>query len=820
MYLRMLRKDLRDKVGLNVVLCIFMVIAATVTIMSTGFIYTFLAGIERTYEICKTTDGLFVISKSDTDEEGQRRIIEETLARHDVSDQIYVSDCVRLRNARLEFEGVDRRKVTGLYEGNFLVYRVNDDRNVPYNQEDKTFTLTDGCVAIPQVMAEHAKAKVGSKFYLTTDMGNKYEFVIAEIYKDPSAVEMRKVLFSDHDFEVILQESGVIYDLYEFCFQDGCLDRVQMANRNKVLEEELSSLSTDGLIESTVDHVVLGKSNKATDEAAITMIISIFMLLMGISMILIIFMSIRFSLRATIKREEKEIGTMKAIGVDSLSYKSLFIVKYVAFATIGSVAGLFAGIPLGKMMIGRFVFNTICLDDFLYALLGILAGIIFILVIVLFSFIALRRINRISVMDAIHGENRGERFSKVRGLRLYRRRKMKIPLFLALEDVIRKTKRYVYVVVSYTLGLYVLFMIFQLKDTLISDTYRRTYWAVADREVFIRPEDDLRLKLVEKTGSYRNTFQYYEDYYNANGIPLNIQIMDEQDGFLTASDQRIAVRLYHGDYEMDKMTLVKGGRVPKLSNEIVISHSAKDRYGVQLGDVVTLEYRTYQEDGFTEETRQKDFIVTAFVETLGNYVEVFTNHIDDNMVMTGEFSLFNEGIDCEDDEYDAYIEKMRALNEDIMIWDYDQLMDYDMGDQFGTILDMLALFTGTIVALTIFSMTFLYQQIFIEEETADVAMLKSLGIDKREIKKWQYFRILILVLVATVLAVLLSFTLTKLLFNELGKWALLVGSFILASPSLKEILLLPLGLIALVSCVMLISFRPIDGIKIWKIREE
>ena len=51
-------------------------------------------------------------------------------------------------------------------------------------------------------MAEHAKAKVGSKFYLTTDMGNKYEFVIAEIYKDPSAVEMRKVLFSDHDFEV------------------------------------------------------------------------------------------------------------------------------------------------------------------------------------------------------------------------------------------------------------------------------------------------------------------------------------------------------------------------------------------------------------------------------------------------------------------------------------------------------------------------------------------------------------------------------------------------------------------------------------------
>ena len=53
MYLRMLRKDLRDKIGLNIVLGSFMAIAATVIIMSVGFIYTFLVGIERTYDICK-----------------------------------------------------------------------------------------------------------------------------------------------------------------------------------------------------------------------------------------------------------------------------------------------------------------------------------------------------------------------------------------------------------------------------------------------------------------------------------------------------------------------------------------------------------------------------------------------------------------------------------------------------------------------------------------------------------------------------------------------------------------------------------------------
>lgn len=820
MYLRMLRKDLRDKMGLNIVLCIFMVVAATVIIMSTGFIYTFFIGIDRTYDVCKTTDGLFLVGKSLSGEEEQRRLIEQTMVKYANADEISISDCVNLRNARLEFEGVDRRRVTGLYEGHFLVAKVNQTRNVPRNLDDQSFTLSDGCVAIPQVMAENAKAKVGSRFYLTTDMGNRYEFLVAEIFKDPSAVDMSKILFSDHDFEAILQESGCIYDLYEFNLKDQKLSSMKRANLIKSLEDELVALSTEGAIESSIDNMTEGKSNTATDEAAVTLIISIFMMLMGIAMILIIFMSIRFSLRATIKREEKEIGTMKAIGVDSLSYKALFIVKYVAFAMFGSVVGLFAGIPLGKMMIGRFIFNTICMDDLHYLLLGIFMALFFILTMISFSLLALRKINRISVMDAIHGENRGERFSKVPGLFLHKRRKMGISLFLALEDVIRKTKRYLYIVISYTLGLLILFMVFQLKDTLINDNYRRTYWAVADREVFIRPDDNLRLKLIEKTGSYRNTFQYYEEYYQEHGIPLNIQIMDIQDGFVVDGDQRIAVMINYGDYEMDRMTFVKGGKAPKLDNEVALTYSMKDQYDIQLGDVITLEYRAYQEDGFGEEVRRRDFLVTAYVEGLGSHPQIYVNHPDDHMVMTGEFTLFNEGLDCADEEYGAYVEKMRAVNEDILIWDFDQLMEFDMGNQFGSILNMLAVVTGIIVSLTILAETFLYQQIFIEEETADIAMLKSLGIDKKEIRKWQYFRIMTLVLISIVLAVLLSFTFTKLLFHELGKGVLMVSSFLLVSPSTKCIILLSSGLVVLVSIVLWISLKPIGGIAIWKVREE
>ncbi|MBO4389616.1 MAG: FtsX-like permease family protein [Lachnospiraceae bacterium] len=821
MYFRMLKKDLGDKVGLNIVLCIFMIIAATIVIMSAGFVITFFTGIERTYDKCKTTDAVFTVKKSFSDEEGQRRILEEALHRYPQVGDIIITESIEFRNGRMELEGVDRRAVTGLYEGHFLALPVRTDRNIPYNLQDETFTLSDGCVAISQITAGHAGSKVGDTFTLTTDMGNRYEFIISEIFKDPTVNECSKVLFSDHDYEVIRSESANLIDLYEFDL-DHYSGKAEWLNIMRNINNDLTELSTEGKITADLSSVVLGKSNADSNEAAVTLIISLFMMILGVAMILLIFMSIRFSLRASIKREEKEIGTMKAIGVDSISYKTLFIVKYIAFAIFGAVAGLFAGIPLSKYMVSRFIYNTLNPDDLTYILISLLSGIGFVGLMILFSYLALRRINRISVMDTIHGENRGERFSKIPGFKFYKNRMTSVPSFLAIEDILRKTRRYVSLVLSYSLGLFVLFMIFQLKSTVVSDQYRRTYWAEADRELMIRPEDNIRYKLIEKTGSYRNTFEYYEKYFNENGIPLNIQIMDQQNGTLIMEDHNISVRINYGDYDMDRLTIVKGGQVPKLDNEVAITHYMKKLYGIDLGDTITLRYRVYQEDGFTEQTKEKDFIVTAYVESIGSYsnTQVYVNHPDDNMVMTGEFDIFNEGLDCSDNEYEYYIEKMRSLNEDFLIWDYDQVMAYDLGNEYGRILDYLAIVTGIIVALTVLSMTFLYQQIFIEEETSDIAMLKSLGIDRGSIRKWQYIRIILLVATAVTLAVVLSLTFSKVLFNVLAQLFISVGSFILVSPPVTALIGLPLAIVVLVSIVMLISFPSIDVIKIWKVRDE
>ena len=817
----MLKKDLKDKVVLNIVLFIFMILAATLLVMSAGFVYTFIAGIDTTYDKCNTSDIILIIDRSVSSPEEQKNTVIGLMQEYSEINEISVSERIIASTGRLDFEKIDKRTVSGLYQTDFLISPVSTDQNIPYDMHDEPITLDNGCVALSQVTASSSHTKIGDSITITTDMGNIYRFVVSDIYKDPSSSMMTKILFSYDDYKTLSEEFTTHVDQYDITLVNPFKNVSELQKWGWAINDRLRMMDENGEINGRIHTVTTGKSNAFTDEAMISLIVSIFMGLMGFALIILIFMAISFSLQATVKREEKEIGTMRAIGVDSLSYKSLFVVKYIAFAVLGGVIGLIAGIPLEKYMVSRFVTNTLNPDENVIVLLGVITCIIFMFLMLVFSFVSLRRIDRISVMDAIHGEGKGERFSKIPGVSLSKRKHTSVPFFLALQDIVRKMKRYIFLVVSYMIGMTILFLQFQIKATVVSDEYRKTYWSRADRDFMIRPEDSLRDKLLEMTGSNKNLYLYYEQLYNEHGIPVDIQLMDEQTSYVIIDGQKSGAAIAFGDVDLSRMTYVKGGTVPTLPNEVAASHFLALTNGIELGDVVTLEYKVYGEDGFTVETRQKDYIITAFVETMGNSRTplFFLAQADEDMYCEG-FDIFNESINAPRSEHAYYIEKMREVDERILVWDYDQALDYDLGNSFGKLLDLLALVTGTIMAVTLFAMTFLYQQIFIEEETSDIAMLGSMGFDKWSVRKWHYYRLLILIVLSTALAILSAFTLNKWLFNRIGSAVLGLVSFKIASPPVFVLILLPSVLVVIISAVMAVSFRSMDQIRIWRIRNE
>lgn len=821
MYLRMLKRDLSDKVGLNVILFIFMIIAAILIVISSGFIYTLISGIDRTYEKCNTSDFILLIDKSMTDYEGQKKAITDFLRKDPNVDEIIITERPFIRTSHLEFEGVNKKSVTGLYESEcMLLPVVKEGQNIPCDLNDEPFVLKDGCVALPQYIAAHAKAKVGDKFSITTDMGNTYEFIVQYIFKDPATAMINKILLSDSDYKTIESEFPYLTSFYECTLKVPYANIKDLSDWGNDLYNELYRMTEDGTIDGNLIQCNTAKTNTVSDESMVSLIIGIFMGLMGIVLILLVFMTIHFSLKSTIKREEKEIGAMKAIGVDSLSYKALFIVKYIAFAIVGGVIGLIAGMPISRYMVNNFIINTINPELGAFLLISLISTTAFVLIMITFSFVALRRMKNISVMDTIHGENRGERFKKLPGMRLYKSRKMSIPFFMASCDISGRIKRYIYLIVSFSLGIIVIFMLLQLKRTIVNENFSKTYWHVADREVFIRPDEGLRDKLIQQEGSYRNVFLYYERFFNENGVPLNIQIADMQNAFMINGAEKEGIDLYFGDFEPERLTIVKGGRTPEKTNEVAVSHFLQKTKGVQIGDTITIEYIVYSDDGFSRETKTRDFLVTAYIETFGlNSADVFTAGLKEDIVMDS-WDLFNEGIDADGAEYDAAIEKMRELMPEAQIWDKDQVLAFDLGDQFGGIIDLLTIVLSIILGITFSAMTLLYEQIFIEEETADIAMMKSMGMDRTTIGKWHFERILILIAIASVIGIIMAFTVSKYALGLLGVSTLSLVSFSIADPPLLSVVIVPAALALLISLVLMVVLKSMDAIRIWRVRNE
>ena len=157
---------------------------------------------------------------------------------------------------------------------------------------------------------------------------------------------------------------------------------------------------------------------------------------------------LRFTLISIIKREERSLGIFKAIGVNSLGFRLLLTAKFVFFSITSGAVAIFAGIPAANILLNSVMINIILLSAGVETAIGIISGIMFTTLIILFICLLLRKINKINIINAIRGDNKSERFKKIPGLELSKCRRLKVPLFLALTDILGRFKRYIFLLFS------------------------------------------------------------------------------------------------------------------------------------------------------------------------------------------------------------------------------------------------------------------------------------------------------------------------------------------------------------------------------------
>ncbi|MDE7362041.1 MAG: ABC transporter permease, partial [Oscillospiraceae bacterium] len=224
-------------------------------------------------------------------------------------------------------------------------------------------------------------------------------------------------------------------------------------------------------------------------SAYVLMIISIVLMLTA-------FVVLRFTIGFTVSEEFREIGVMKAVGIDNGSIRSLYIVKYLAIALVGTLIGYFCSVPLGDMMM-KTVSENIILGSESSTLMGLLSSAAVVVIILLFCYGCTRRVNKLSPIDAVRNGQTGERFRRKSFLHLGRS-KLPSTAFLSVNDVISSPKQFSVMVVVFTLCVLLMTIMSNFALTLKSEKILR-FFDVPSSEAHIIDNEIMGEVLVDQS---------------------------------------------------------------------------------------------------------------------------------------------------------------------------------------------------------------------------------------------------------------------------------------------------------------------------------
>ena len=807
MFFKMLKSDLKRKKGLNVILFVFIAVASMLVYAGSVQIFSNITREKTAKELCRGSDTIFWTIGSKGSSDDVLRNMTDTLSNDDNVLDWSSSVMTMMNDDAIDYPDYDESDNPYIFRSKMqCIVTLPCEHDLVYDLDDEPFYVPNGSIAVPIDISLNTGVKQGDIVKFTTDSGYVYELEVCRIFKENINNGLRRFIVSDADYEVLTKDSVRKYNSYSLRLKDNS------PGKTDELERKLD--------ENEVPILTIAVSGSISDSIVMLQIISVFIILVSVFLIAIIFMTIRFTMIADLKSEEKEIGMMKALGIDSLKFRWLFAAKYIAFAIAGGIIGIAAGLPIAGMLVNMFGPDSILPERYEMIAIGIIAVASIITMMILFSLFVMRRINRISVIDAIHGENRGERFSKGFPMFLHRRRKMSVPLFLSLTDILGRFKRYIFLIIAYSLGAAILLLVFNVRNSVINPHYTR-YWLYHDYDFNFNFSDeqlDDISKTMQRTG--KKFYEVINDKFSDAGITAHIDIMHEGNGYFKDGDgiEHYFSVLWEKSEQPEKFEYRKGGTAPKLENEAAVSSFTAKELGIKTGDVIKIEICENNSDHTGYERVERELVITGLIDCMENGTPfIMMNGKYDNGYKFG-YRWTGAVIDAPEKQKGAILDQIKELFGEDRIYSGKKAVRHDVGD-FDRLFLLLEYGVGGAVLLVLMLITSLYMSIFVTEEIPETALLKSMGFRDITIKAAYYLRISLLVLISLVIGELLIWTLGNILFDMFMRQYEVMGmSFEFEFP--VSFVLIPLIMLGCFLLTAAFDLRSIRQIGIWKISEE
>lgn len=738
MYLDILKKDLKRKRTMNVILLIFVILASMFVSSSVNNILVVSGTLDNFFEKAEMTDYFVGITG-----EGSDKQLSQLLDNTDSVTSYKIEPFTVIDNKNLKFNG---EKLTG-NEPIITPLSKSCINFFDENNNEITNISKGECYTLASVIDEN-NLKIGDTLEVTYNdktVNLKIKGYLKDAYLGSSMMSMSRILVNDADFDYLCKNSDntVNYTGYMGYINSTDIDG---------LEAELNS---------TNDVVLIFKGSASLVKMTYIMdtVIAFVLLIVSVCLILISFAVLRFTINFTLEEEFREIGVMKAIGIGNAKIRGLYLVKYFAISLVGAAIGFVLGIPFGTMLL-QSVSRNMVMDINTNYILNAVCSFGVVLIVMLFCWLCTRKIKKLTPIDAVRNGTTGERFSKKSKLSLAKSHFKPIP-FMAVNDILSSIKRYIVMILTFTIGFLLIVIVANTGNTL-KDGNLLKVMCQKGSDAYISVEDFTNYYSDDGKQKLEKKFEEYEKGLENNDMDgrCSIEIMYKLS--IKNGDKSYKSISYQGvGTDTSEYTYLEG-TAPQNTKEIAVTPLVCEKIDAEIGDKVTI----------TDMNGDHEYIITATFQSMSNMGEGIRFHqdLDMNYMQASGNTSFQIDFDDNpnDTEINKRIEKLKEMYPDSTIQNADDYVDTMIGGISKTV-DGVKLLIIPMVLLICMLVVVLMERSFITKEKGEIAILKAVGFRNGAISALHTLRIAFVMIISIIIGAVISTPLTGLTSGQVFK---------------------------------------------------
>lgn len=719
--LGLIAADIKRNKTVNIALFSFILISAL--LMATGVltIERLSGALDQIFDVAKPPHFL-QMHVGDYDQTIIAQFAEQTgmVQSHEIQDMVNIEG-VNIKIAKTD--GTTSSLSDSLLDNYFVDQNANFDYLLDMNNQ--IVSVTDGQVGVPVGYAKDYGIEVGDQLVVNVE-GEAITLDVAYIVRDAqmgsSLASSIRFLVSEDDFDWISQRALRHESIIGF--------RLNSEDEIDAFSAQYNSESSDMPKNGIAITLPLIKIVDSIGDG----LMSAMIVLVGLILIAIAILNMKFTIQSTVEDEVREIGVLKAIGLNKRSINQLYKGKYRLFTIVACLIAALLSFGLVNLFLQNISLNFGLSKLTMYSYILPFVAVFILYLIVMFSVNRiLKIISKMSVLDAlVEGEisTKKEQASK-RSFAKLKNYLNNADLSLALHDYKVNFKAWLIYIIVFFLSTFSILMPFNMYMTMTSPDFIN-YVGAAKSDVRIAVEYDSSLDdtiaQIENQLAADNEVEAWHKYRSLRGK-------------INSETGKMSFLVEAGDYTSFAIKMEKG-QLPSSRDEIALSALNAERLELEMGSSLTIEL-----DG-----SEQQFNVVGIYQDITNG-GITAKVSDDHQGDIVQYAFF---INLADDvDIEQFVKRWSQQYTDAKIVAVDKLLNQTLGSITSSLLfAVIAVFLMAVVIIAL--ITLLFMALRLRRNYAEDATLLALGYRRFSVRLMYLFKSALSIVIGIGLGVIAS----------------------------------------------------------------